>query len=88
MRFMALFIAFDAMYFTFVGALKGAGDRRFIMWRIRLATLVVMVLPLTVIVVFMDEDLVAWGINLTMYVVTLFAVTLGAIGRASGRKPA
>ena len=76
MRIMALFIAFDAMYFTFVGALKGDGDRRFIMWSIGLATLVVMVLPLTVIVVFTDGGLVACWINLTMYVVTLFAVTL------------
>jgi MATE family multidrug resistance protein len=31
MRIMALFISFDAMYFTFVGVLKGAGDTRFIM---------------------------------------------------------
>ena len=76
MRIMALFIAFDAMYFTFIGVLKGAGDTRFIMWSIGLATLVVMVLPLTVIVEFTEWGLYACWINLTLYVLTLFAVSL------------
>ena len=76
MRIMALFISFDAMYFTFVGVLKGAGDTRFIMWSIGLATLLVMVLPMILIV-----ELTAWGLyacwlNLTVYVVSLFSVTL------------
>ena len=73
---MALFIAFDAMYFTFIGVLKGAGDTRFIMWSIGLATPVVMVLPLTIIVEFTPGGLVACWINLTLYVLTLFAVSL------------
>ncbi len=76
MRIMALFIAFDAMYFTFIGALKGAGDTRFIMGSIGLATLFVMVLPLTLVVFFTDWGLYAcWG-NLTLYVLTLFTVSL------------
>ena len=76
LRIMALFIAFDAMYFTFIGVLKGAGDTRFIMWSIGLATLVVMVLPLTIIVAFTEWGLFACWINLTLYVLTLFAVSL------------
>jgi MATE family multidrug resistance protein len=76
LRIMALFIAFDAMYMTFVGVLKGAGDTRFIMWSIGLATLVVMVLPLAVIVAFTSWGLYACWINLTLYVLTLFALTL------------
>jgi MATE family multidrug resistance protein len=76
LRIMALFIAFDAMYFTFIGVLKGAGDTRFIMWSIGLATPVVMVLPLTIIVEFTPGGLVACWINLTLYVLTLFAVSL------------
>ena len=75
MRIMALFIAFDAMYLTFIGALKGAGDTRFIMGSIGLATLFVMVLPLTFVVFFTHWGLYAcWG-NLTLYVLTLFTVS-------------
>ena len=76
LRIMTLFIAFDAMYFTFIGVLKGAGDTRFIMWSIGLATLMVMVLPLTVIVAFTEWGLFACWINLTLYVLTLFTVSL------------
>ncbi len=75
LRIMALFIAFDALYFTFVGALKGAGDTRFIMTSIGLATLFVMVLPLTAVINLTDWGLYACWINLTLYVLTLFAVS-------------
>ncbi len=75
MRIMALFIAFDAMYFTFIGVLKGAGDTRFIMWSIGLASLFVMVLPLTFITVYADGGLYASWAVLTLYVLSLFAVS-------------
>jgi MATE family multidrug resistance protein len=76
MRIMAIFISFDAMYFTFIGVLKGAGDTRFIMWSIGLATLLVMFLPLTLIVEFTDWGLFACWSTLTLYVISLFSVTL------------
>ena len=76
LRIMALFIAFDALYFTFIGTLKGAGDTRFIMASIGLATLFVMVLPLSAIVTLTDWGLYACWINLTLYVLTLFGVSL------------
>jgi MATE family multidrug resistance protein len=76
LRIMALFISFDAMYFTFVGVLKGAGDTRFIMWSIGLATFFIMVLPMTVLVEFSGWGLYACWLNLTLYVMTLFSVTL------------
>ena len=85
LRIMALFIAFDAMYFTFIGVLKGAGDTRFIMWSIGLATLVVMMLPLTIIVEFTGWGLFACWINLTLYVLTLFAVSLWRYRRGRWR---
>jgi MATE family multidrug resistance protein len=75
MRIMALFISFDAMYFTFVGVLKGAGDTRFIMWSMGVATLAVMVLPMIIIVEFSGWGLYACWINLTLYVVSLFSLT-------------
>ena len=74
MRIMTLFISFDAMYFTFVGVLKGAGDTRFIMWSIGIATLVVMIIPLTIIVEYTNWGLIACWINLTLYVISLFLI--------------
>lgn len=76
MRIMALFITFDAMYFTFIGALKGAGDTHFIMWSIGLATFFVMGLPLTIIVEYTEFGLFACWAILTLYVLSLFSVSL------------
>jgi len=49
-KLMAVLICFDAMYFTFLGTLRGAGDTRFIMWVVSAATVFVMMLPLSFIV--------------------------------------
>ncbi|PIE70709.1 MAG: MATE family efflux transporter [Deltaproteobacteria bacterium] len=76
LRIVAVYISFDAMYFTFIGVLKGAGDTRFIMWSIGLISLTVMVLPLILIIGFTDWGLYACWINLTVYVLALFTVTL------------
>jgi MATE family multidrug resistance protein len=75
-RIMAVFICFDALYFTCIGVLKGAGDTRFIMWSIGLATLFVMIIP-----IYIGVELLGWGIYacwiiLTLYVLTLFCVSV------------
>ena len=75
MRIMAMFISFDAMYFTFIGVLKGAGDTRFIMWSIGLATFIVMVVPLTLVVEYAGGGLFACWAVLTLYVLSLFTVS-------------
>jgi MATE family multidrug resistance protein len=75
MRIMAVFISFDAMYFTFIGVLKGAGDTRFIMWSIAVATLIVMILPMTFIVNYTDWGLFACWIVLTLFVISLSMVS-------------
>ncbi len=86
LRTMAVFIAFDALYFTFIGVLKGAGDTRFIMWSIALATLLVMIVPLTIIAAYLKLGLIACWITLTCYVISLFVVSLWRfrIGRWKG----
>lgn len=75
-RIMAVFICFDALYFTFLGTLRGAGDTRFIMWSIGLSSLIIMMIPLTLIVHYTDWGLFACWINLTIYVLSLFSITL------------
>ena len=74
-RIMALFICFDALYFTFIGALKGAGDTRFIMVSIGMATVFVMIIP-----IYIGVEILGWGVYacwivLTLYVLTLFFVS-------------
>lgn len=74
-RIMAIFISFDALYFIFIGVLKGAGDTRFIMWSIGIATLAVMIFPIAI-----GVRLLGWGIYacwaiLTLYVLCLCSVT-------------
>ena len=75
LRTMAFFIAFDALYFTFIGVLKGAGDTRFIMWSIGVMTLLVMIVPLTIIIAYLEMGLVACWITLTLYLISLFLVS-------------
>jgi MATE family, multidrug efflux pump len=75
-RIMAIFISFDALYFTFIGVLKGAGDTRFIMWSIGIATLVVMIVPIFIAVEFLGWGVQACWVILTLYVLSLFSVTL------------
>ena len=75
LRIMAVFIAFDALYFTFIGVLKGAGDTRFIMWSIGVVTLLVMIVPLTIIIAYLNLGLIACWITLTLYVISLFSVS-------------
>ena len=76
LRIMTVFIAFDALYFTFIGVLKGAGDTRFIMWSIGATTLLVMIVPLTIVIAYLNWGLIACWITLTVYVLSLFLVSL------------
>ncbi|MFO7984635.1 MAG: MATE family efflux transporter, partial [Desulfatiglandaceae bacterium] len=50
LRFVAVFCLFDALNLVFSGALKGAGDTRFIMWTVAGLSLGVMILPVYVAV--------------------------------------
>ncbi|GBC60271.1 MATE family efflux transporter [Desulfonema ishimotonii] len=76
LRFVAVYIFFDAQYTTYVGALKGAGDTRFIMWSIGILSLAVMVLPICVGIEYFGCELYyAWSCC-TLFVFSLFAVSL------------
>jgi MATE family multidrug resistance protein len=61
MRFVAFFCFFDALNLVFSGAIKGAGDTRFIMWTIAALSLGVMIIPIYVIVEILHAGIyVAW----------------------------
>lgn len=46
LRFVVLYLFFDALYMAFIGVLKGAGDTRFIMWSTGWISFLVMILPI------------------------------------------
>jgi len=75
LRIVAAYILMDALYMTFSGVLKGAGDTHFIMWSIGFVSLFVMILP-----VYIGIEVFQWGINyawmcVLMFITSLFIVT-------------
>ena len=76
LRFAAAFSLLDAMTMVLFGALKGAGDTRFVMLAMGTASLSVMVLPLYLLVVVLDAGLYAAWACLLSYITVLSVVFL------------
>jgi len=71
LRFVAVFCFFDALNLIFSGAIKGAGDTRFIMWAIAALSIGVMIAPVYIAIEFLGAGLyTAWTI-VTLYVCAL-----------------
>lgn len=72
MRFVAVFCLFDAFNLVFSGAIKGAGDTRFIMWTIAVLSLGLMIVP-----VYLAVEVFDYGIYTAWTLVTIYACGLG-----------
>ncbi len=72
MRFVAIFCFFDALNLIYSGAIKGAGDTRFIMWTIGAVCLGVMILP-----VYVAVEIVGAGLYTVWTLATVYACALG-----------
>jgi MATE family multidrug resistance protein len=72
MRFVAVFCFFDALNLTFSGAIKGAGDTRFIMWTIAALSFGVMIAP-----VYVAVEVVGAGLYTAWTLATLYICALG-----------
>jgi MATE family multidrug resistance protein len=72
MRFVAVFCLFDGLNLVFSGAIKGAGDTRFIMWTIAVLTLGMMIIP-----VYLAIEVLGAGIYTAWTLVTAYACALG-----------
>ena len=75
LRIVAAYVLMDALYMTFSGVLKGAGDTHFIMWSIGFVSVFAMILP-----VYIGIEVFQLGINyawmcVLMFVTSLFIVT-------------
>jgi MATE family multidrug resistance protein len=63
MKFVAVFCFFDALNLIFSGAIKGAGDTRFIMWTIAALSLGVMIIPVYIAIEVIDAGIyTAWAL--------------------------
>ena len=71
MRFVAVFCFFDALNLVFSGAIKGAGDTRFIMWTIGALSLGVMIIPMYVAVEILQAGLYTTWALATFYICAL-----------------
>jgi len=75
MRIVACYLFFDALYMVFSGVLRGAGDTRFIMWSVCLASIFCFVVPLIAGIEFFDRGIYySWGCVL-FFIFSLFTVS-------------
>ena len=81
LRLVAAYVLVDALYLIFVGALKGAGDTRFIMLSVASLSVAVMVLPVYIGIEFFHRGVYfAWGCA-ALFIVSLFAVSAWRFGQ-------
>jgi MATE family multidrug resistance protein len=72
MRFVAVFCFFDALNLIYSGAIKGAGDTRFIMWTIGALSTGVMIIP-----VYLAVEIMGAGIYTAWTLATFYVCALG-----------
>lgn len=71
LQIVSAYLLFDSLYMVFSGALKGAGDTRFMMWSVALFSIIFLVLPCYLgIVVFNFGVIYAWSCIL-VFVISL-----------------
>ena len=75
LQIVAVYLFMDAMYMSFVGVLKGAGDTRFVMWSIGVAGLCVMVVPLYVGIHFLHGGVVYAWMCVLAFITSLFSLS-------------
>ncbi|MBW2310799.1 MAG: MATE family efflux transporter [Deltaproteobacteria bacterium] len=72
MRFVAVFCFFDALNLVYSGAIKGAGDTRFIMWTIGALSIGVMIAP-----IYLALEVFGAGLYAAWTIATLYICVLG-----------
>jgi len=74
LKIVAVYVLFDATGIILAGALKGAGDVRFVMWAIAITSLGVLVGPAVVVVEVLDAGLMAAWLCAAAYMMVLSGV--------------
>jgi MATE family multidrug resistance protein len=86
LRIVAVYICMDALYMTFSGALKGAGDTKFIMCSIGLVSLFVMILPIYIGLKFFQLGIFYAWICVLLFIASLFMVSSVRYGQGKWQK--
>ncbi len=73
LRFVAAYCLFDTMNIVFVGALKGAGDTRFVLF----TTMIMSPIPLTL--TWLGTDVFGFGLTFSWCTITFWVIGLGVI---------
>jgi MATE family multidrug resistance protein len=76
LRIVALYVFMDAMYMVLAGALRGAGDTRFIMCAIGAASFFIMVLPVYIGITHLNMGVYFAWICPTLFIAALFIISL------------
>lgn len=85
MRIVACYLFLDALYMIFTGALKGAGDTRFIMWSVGIASVFCLILPLFIGIEYFGRGIYfSWGCVL-FFIVSLFSLSAYRYARGKWR---
>ena len=71
LRFVALYSFFDTLNIIFSGAIKGAGDTRFVMYMLMVLSLGLLVIPSYIVIVILQKNLMVAWICITTYVSAL-----------------
>jgi MATE family multidrug resistance protein len=75
LHIVAIYLFMDAMYMSFVGVLKGAGDTRFVMWSIGIASLCFMIGPLYIGVHLLQMGVVYAWMCVLAFITSLFLLS-------------
>ena len=76
LRIVAVYLFMDALYMSFVGVLKGAGDTQFVMWSIGGASLCFMIVPLYIGIHILQLGVFYSWMCVLAFITSLFSLSL------------
>ena len=77
LRIISLYLFMDALYMTYSGALKGAGDTRFLMASISISSILFLILPVYIGITWLDMDVIGAWLFVLLFVMVLFLLAAG-----------
>ncbi|MGI6595620.1 MAG: MATE family efflux transporter [Candidatus Ratteibacteria bacterium] len=86
LKFVAFYSIFDTMNIIFASALKGAGDTKYIVKAVTLASVFTLIIPSYVVIVLLKQGIYAAWIIATMYVILLGFIFLFRFLKGSWKK--
>ncbi len=86
LKIVAAYLFFDALYMVFSGALRGAGDTRFMMLALALASPLCLILPVYIGIEYLDIGVVTAWLWVLCFVTVLFALSFWRFRHGTWKK--